>query len=206
MAIRVAHSDNLATSPGIKVKMRSTKGFLGGVEKQFTGRLQLWTSTARRESPVEQLERLNSAMSTSSLTIRNRSQASVVSQAPILPPLSISQESINLPGLTRASTAASWSSTASPSRSSVASPSRSSVASPSRSSMASAFSAIPSEPTSPTVRPASVRTTKTTYTSSSDDVGIVIDMPDPPRLVFFLVDASGPQSLLVIDGNKSPSL
>jgi len=210
----------------VKVRLRSTKGFFGGGERQVSGRLQLWNTTARRETAASQLERLNSSMSSSSLTIRNLSQASIASHAPVLPPLSLSQESIALPGLTRASTAASRSSVASASRSSVTSPTgssttrgarpsilsttarptsvrttSSSVASPTGSSMAPG-SRLSIVSTVTTARPASVRTTKTMATSNSDDVGILVDTPDPPRLVFLLEDASRSQSLLVIDGNN----
>ena len=159
--------------------LRTSKGYFGGNVKQASGRLQLWATTTHRDAHAAQLDLLNSSMSTSPLTNRNR--VGIFSQAPMLPAQRISQEVISLPGLTRASTAASRSPAASPSRSSVAS--LSSIARP-----------------SPVRMTKTTKTIKTTNSANSDDVGIMADMPNPPRLVFFLEDTSKSPSLMVING------
>jgi hypothetical protein len=155
----------------MKISIRIANKLTGGNERRFTGRSQLWSTTARRAPSASQINLIASSLSKTTLT-PGFSKESLTSQAPVIPPMSFSEDSINLPGLTRASTVAS------------------------RSSIASVYSVLSKSPTS---RTSSVVTLPA---KNPGDLGIVLDTPFPPRLVMLLRDESGSQSMIVIDGRN----
>ncbi|GAB1312830.1 hypothetical protein MFIFM68171_03040 [Madurella fahalii] len=187
---------------GIRLTCQRARRLIGGERKTDTGRVQLWSSTAQYAGPNLPQEFVGS----STVTIRNLPSGTTSSYPPVIPPmdsfsrLTLSQESTRN---TSSESSSLFDAQAAQSRSHTPALTRTStVTSASRSSATSLHA--------PSIKPRNI-----IQVDKRGNVGCILDIPDPPRLVMFLGGtqpvASPPQpqspdyrtaSLLVIDIDK----